>query len=758
MKRICIAVTCFSAVMLCSSGLTAAELNRDYTTLFCPTSLDIPPGPVVDTELEIDDTYITADEADLVEYGTSTLRGNAEITRNAQQVRADYIEYDEPADTADLEGNVNYWDEALYLQSNDAYLTFDDGVGDFNNANYILIDSRGRGRADHLLADVGTRTKMKNVRYTTCDPDDEFWYFTASKLDLDHEENRGTARNFVLRVKDVPVFYSPWLSFPLSNERKSGFLAPSYGSTNRHGFQVETPYYWNIAPQMDATLAPRLYTDSGVMAVGEYRYMFSEGIGQLNVEYLPSDSKRNDDHRNLISFQHDQTFLQRGRLDINYNRVSDKFYFEDFGGQISSTSTRYLEQRADAYYRGYDFGHNWNIRTRVQNYQTVDRSIPVTSRPYRRLPQIMFNVNSPRRYNSINYGVSTETTYFARDEELAFTNNLAANDNVNGARLHLEPYISYSMRTVATYIEPRLSLDYVQYDLDNSSLFDNNPSRVLPKFSVDSGVYFERETSMFNRSLIQTLEPKLYYLYVPETDQSDLPVFDTGLYTTNFNTLFLDNRFSGPDRQGDANQVTLALASYFIDQETGRDLGNVAIGQIFYLKDREVDLPGGSVRDEDSSAIVAEINARMIQDWEFGGDLIWDPNVGNGTDAIGLRAVYNPEPGKVINMSYRVNRRGNTDIEQSDISFRYPLGNNWSMVGRWNYAIPEGRSLETFGGIEYQSCCWGVRAVARRYLTDIDGEFQTGVFLQLELKGLTGVGKETVNFLQQQIPGYKSEF
>lgn len=757
MMRICTAVTCFSLVMLCNSGLTAAELNRDYTTLFCPTSLDIPPGPVVDTELEVDDTYITADEADLVEYGTSTLRGDAEITRNTQQVRADFIEYDEPADTADLKGNVNYWDEALYLQSNDAYLTFDDGVGDFNNANYILIDSRGRGQADHLLADVGTRTKMKNVRYTTCDPGDEFWFFTASKLDLDHEESRGTARNFVLRVKDVPVFYSPYLSFPLSNERKSGFLAPTYGNTNRHGFQVETPYYWNIAPQMDATLAPRVYTDSGVMAVGEYRYMFNEGIGQVNVEYLPNDTQRDDDHRNFIAVRHNQSFLQSGRLDINYSRVSDKFYFEDFGGQISATSTRFLEQRADVYYSGYNLSHSWNLLTRVQNFQTVDRSVPITSRPYRRLPQVLFNVSSPRRNNSINYGISTQTTYFARDEELAFTNNLAANDNINGARLHLEPYISYPMRTVATYVEPKVSLDYVQYDLDNSNLFDDNPSRVVPKFSVDSGIFFERETSLFKRKLIQTLEPKLFYLYVPETDQSDLPVFDTGLYTTDFNTLFLENRFSGPDRQGDANQVTLALSSFFIDQETGRDLGNISVGQIFYLKDRDVTLPGGNIRDEDSSAIVAEVNARMIQDWEFGGNIIWDPNVGNGTDKIGLRAVYNPEPGKVVNMSYRV-RRVATDIEQSDISFRWPLGKNWSMVGRWNYAIPEGRSLETFGGIEYQSCCWGVRAVARRYLTDIDGEFQTGIFLQLELKGLTGFGKETVNFLQQQIPGYKSEF
>ena len=408
-------------------------------------------------------------------------------------------------------------------------------------------------------------------------------------------------------------------------------------------------------------------------------------------------------------------------------------------------------------YNGSNFNHNWNFRTRVQNFQTVDRSIDVSSRPYRRLPEISFDIHSRRRNNSINYGIETETTYFSRDEETGFVNTVANNGNVNGARLHMEPYVSYSMRTLATYLEPRLSVDYVQYDLENSTQFSSSPSRVLPKFSMEGGAFFEKETNLFERKLIQTLEPKFYYLYVPEEDQTDLPVFDTGLYTTNFNTLFLDNRFSGPDRQGDANQITLAVSSYFIDQETGRDLGNLSIGQVYFFRDRDVTLPGGNIRDEASSAIVAEANARMIQDWEFGGNLIWDPNVSNSTSVIGLRAIYNPEPGKVVNMGYRV-RRDTTDIEQSDVSFRWPIGNNWSAVGRWNFAIPEGRSLETFAGVEYQSCCWGIRAIARRFLTDIDGDFQTGIFLQFELKGLAGVGAEAVNFLQQQIPGYKSDF
>jgi len=381
----------------------------------------------------------------------------------------------------------------------------------------------------------------------------------------------------------------------------------------------------------------------------------------------------------------------------------------------------------------------------------LNRSIAVTSRPYKRLPQVLFNYGSPRKYGQLNYGLQSEAVYFERGDDAIFT------DNVNGLRVNLQPYISYPVRTVATYLEPKLSLDYTQYSLEDSGSFTNDPSRVLPIFSMDSGIFLERETRLFNTGFLQTLEPRLFYLYVPNEDQSDLPVFDTGLLTTSFDSLFREDRFSGGDRQGDANQLTLAVSSHLINQETGQDLGYVSLGQIFYLSDRKVILPGGTVRDEDSSAFIAEFNTKVIKHWNIGGDIIWDPNIGNGTEKITAQATYNPAPGKILNLAYRV-RRDSTDIEQSDISFRWPLHRKWSVVGRWNYAIPEGRSLETFGGIEYESCCWGVRVVARRFLTDIDGDFETGVFLQMELKGLAGIGKKTVNFLKQQIPGYQSEF
>lgn len=748
MKRVQYTISIFCGCLLFSLAVSAAELGGDYGSLLCPYSLDIPARPELEKALETDAIHIVADEADLVEEGVSTLTGNAEITRNTQQATADYIEYDRPNDIAELDGNVNYWDEALYLRSKAALLKLDNGVGEFNDTDYTIIDSRGRGNAEKLVLDIGTRTDMERVRYTTCDPEDEFWRFSASTISLDHENDRGSARNVVIRIKNIPVFYTPYMSFPLNRERKTGFLAPGYGNTNRHGLELRTPYYWNISPNMDATLAPRLLTDSGVMAVGEYRFLHGSGSGIINAEYLPSDNQRHDNHRNSVGIELKQRFAGSGNLQIDYHRVSDKFYFEDFGRQLSTTSTRFLDQRGEIAYRG----QNWNVMTRVQNYQTVDRSIAVTSRPYKRLPQFLFHYAAPGKYGQLNYGFGTEIVNFSRGDDAAFT------DNVNGLRVNLRPYISFPMRTVATYIEPKLSLDYTHYQLNDSTLYnDNTPDRLLPVFSLDGGIFLERETRLFDTPYRQTLEPRIFYLYVPHENQSDLPVFDTGLLTNAFATLFRENRFSGGDRYGDANQITFAVTSRLINQNTGRNSGHISIGQTLYFRDRSVTLPGAAARDEDSSALIADINTRMFDNWNIGGDFIWDPNTGDKTEKLTARASYNPAPGKVLNLAYRV-RRDTTDIEQADISLHWPVIRNWNIVGRWNYAVPENRSLEIFGGIEYEDCCWGARAVARRFLTDTDGDFETGMFLQIELKGLAGIGKKTVDFLQQQIPGYHSEF
>jgi LPS-assembly protein len=722
----------------------------------CTDSLDIPLRPVVEAELVSGDVHVAADDADLEAEGFSTLKGTVEITRDKQQVRSDYADFNQLDNTSNLEGNVQYWDESIYLEADKAHLEFDTDIGAFENTKYTIKDNRGRGQGSNIDMIFGIESKLKNADYSTCDPANKFWQLSTSELKLNHAEEWGSAKNVVLKIKNVPVFYSPYMSFPLSDKRKTGFLTPSMGSSNRNGFEGRTPFYWNIAPQMDATLTPRVLTDSGLMLIGEFRHLSRNSQSEVNAEFLPSDNEFDDKNRNLIGLKHEHRFAGTGRFSLNYNRVSDKEYFEDFGNSLGVTSTRFLEQIAIASYSG----RWWNARTRLQNYQSVDRTIDATSRPYKRLPQINFNAYSPGGNNKLNYRISSEYTYFDRGD-----NDVNLADNVTGSRLDLTPSISYPYRTASTFLTPKVSLRYTQYALSNTSTFESSPSRVLPVVSVDSGIFLERDLSLFGEKSLQTLEPRIFYLYVPQEGQDNLPVFDTGVYDFSFDSLFREDRFSNKDRMGDANQFTLAITSRLINQATGKEKGYLSLGQIYYLDDRNVTLPGGVIRDDDISPIVAEIGTTLFENWRLRSVLQWDPNE-NKTEKLLTQIQYKPTANKVVNFSYRVRRTSSnlsgrtlnlTDIEQSDISFHWPIKQNWSVLGRWNYAVPEKKSLEIFGGVEYDSCCWSFRAVARRFLTDIDGEFDTGIFLQFELKGLSGIGRKTVDFLEQRIPGYESD-
>jgi len=742
-------------ITVCQSGMTE-DTEGETSWPLCPSSLDIPARPEITEVLEPEDIHISADEADLEEEGISVLEGNIEITRGTQQLRADTATYDQTGGTAEAEGNIEYWDEEIYVHSEKAHVDLNKRIGRFENSEYRVKSNRARGQAGEAMHDAsGTGiTHFENADYSTCDPDDNFWKFSAGEITLDHQEERGTAKNVVLRIKGVPVFYTPYASFPLSDKRKTGFLFPNIGSSKRSGTDIRIPFYWNIAPDMDATLTPRILADRGLMLMGQYRYIFSRGSGELNGEFLPSDDDFDDEDRHLLGFKHQQSFADRGKLFITYNNVSDKQYFEDFGSSISQTSTRFLERRADVSYSG----NWWDVNARVQNFQTVDRTLPASDRPYERLPQISFNTRFPERNRQLNYQFNSEYVYYSRDD-------ISKSEDVNGSRFDIFPSISYPIFTASSFIKPRVGLRYTQYSLDDTGTFKTSPSRVLPELSLDSGLFLERDTNLFGSQYLQTLEPRLFYLYIPEENQDDLPVFDTSNYDFSFNQLFRGDRFNGPDRMGDSNQFTLAVTSRLINHRTGKESVYASFGQIYYLEDREVTLPGGSLQDESTSPLVAEIGTTIINDLRLRGSLQWNPD-NNETEKMVASVQYKPAPQKVVNLSYRVRRvSGNssstgsgTDIEQSDITFAWPINQNWGVVGRWNYAVPERRSLDTFGGIEYESCCWGVRAVARRFLTDIDGDYENGVFLQFELKGLAGVGQKTVEFFKEKIPGYQSGF
>jgi LPS-assembly protein len=746
------------AVMFLVTTIPVRADSDTGTWPLCPAPLPIPERPKVDSTLEPGEIHISADKAELEKNGISTLEGNVEVTRDKQQATADTITYDEPGGTADLSGNVQYWDDDVYLRGESGHLDLNQNNGLFKNSNYVMPGNRARGRADEITHQYQQRTDLKVVDYTTCDAEDTFWKLSASDIKLDHVSEWGNARNVVLRIKDVPVLYSPYMSFPISDKRKSGFLFPSFGTSNRSGYELTTPYYWNIAPEMDMTLAPRLFSDRGVMLTGEYRYLLDRGSGSIAAEYLPGDNNFNDKDRSLLGFTHQQLFGRTGRIFLTYNRVSDKEYFEDFGNNISLTSTRFLERRADIFYRG----NWWNISGRVQDFQTVDSSIPVESRPYTRLPQIRFNAFSPFRNRSLNFNLLTRFDYFDRDNSDPQVNN------VTGLRFDLYPSISYPIHTTYSFFTPEVGLRYTQYELqDTGPLSDSSPSRLLPVLSVDSGLFLDRNTTMFKTPLLQTLEPRLFYLYIPHDNQTDLPVFDTGIYDFSFESLFRDDRFSGPDRMGDANQVTLAVTSRLLDQASGKEQGYISLGQIYYMHDRDVFLPSGKARTESSSPFVAQAGVSLTDAWRLRGDLQWDPS-NNKTEKLVAFAQYHPEPDKIINLGYRVRKTTNsisstsnltlTDIEQSELSFLWPLSQNWNVMGRWNYAPPEGRTVDLFGGLEYNSCCFAFRVVGRHFITDTSGNYNNGLFLQVELKGLAGLGQKTEKFLQENIPGFHGGF
>ena len=733
---------------------------------FCPIVFQVPERPVVDVETEEGDTYLNADSIDLTEKGISHLTGSVEMSTDTWQARADNAVYNDPGSFVDLSGDVKFWEESLFLSGDGAHIDVEDSTATVSGAEYYLHDSDARGRADELFIDPGTLTSGKGMSFTTCAPEngggieENFWRISARELHLNHDTDRGSGRNIVLKIKDIPVFYAPYFTFPLSRERKSGFLAPGIGKNSHGGVETRLPYYWNIAPNMDATITPRVLANSGVMGMLEFRYIRTGGEGRVNLEYLPGDVGFDDRDRSMLNIELTQSFLGRGRLYVDYNQASDPEYLEDFGTDLAISSTHYLPRRADVTYRG----RNWNVLGRLHSYQIVDQSIRVTSRPYKNLPRLQFRYRPLSGNKKINLDLRTDFTYFDRTGETGVT------VDVTGFRADLYPTISYPIRTQAAFLVPRVGVRFTQYELDKQGPFKKSPNRTLPIVSVDSGVFLERDFRMRDRDFQHTLEPRLFYLYVPHEDQNDLPVFDSSVFNLDYNALFRENRFSGYDRIGDTNQVTLALGSRLVNRDTGKQLASLQVAQSFYLEDQDVirqilgaqgELVDIGIPENDLlSPLIVEAGANLRDDLTLGAEIYWDIN-DRLTRKMALTAQYNPEGSRVINLAYRVRRaatgqirRTPTDIEQSDVSFSWPLTDKLNTVGRWNYAVSEGRTLDLFFGVEYEGCCFAIKAVGRRFLSNLEGDFNTGFFLQLELKGLGSIGQRTVDLLNQAIPGY----
>lgn len=609
-----------------------------------------------------------------------------------------------------------------------------------------------RGSAKRVVFEGPEKERLYDARYTTCEAGVDDWYLRAKELELDHHSETGTAKHASIEFKGVPILYTPWIDFPFNRQRKSGFLTPSFGTTTKSGAEFALPYYWNIGPDMDATITPRYMSKRGMQMQGEFRYLDADYSGQDNLEYLPSDDQTNRD-RYYAKLTHAHAFGRGWSGGIHYEKVSDDQYFSDMSTSIVSTSRVNLPQRANVAY-GDDV---WQFTGLAERYQTLDE----ISFPYERLPQ--FTLTGDKDWDVVTTRLYSQWSQFERNDHAPTLQQgvsapgASVFTGVTGSRTVLYPSISVPVERSYGFITPKLGVHYTNYSLDNTKFILNGvesnytgDSRTLPIFSLDSGLYFDRAFRVVKNRYTQTLEPRLFYVYIPDKDQSQFPVFDSAEADLSLSTLFSENQFTGNDRINDANQLSLAVTTRLIDAMTGVQRLAATVGQRFYFSDRKVGLPGAEEITSSTSDIVAAITARLRNHWNV--DAGWQYNTDlDRTIKSNIGTRYNPEPGKVLNLSYRFTR---DSLEQVDISGEWPLASQWYGLARWNYSLRESRPIEGLAGVEYDAGCWQARTVMQRVSTATDEDPNYAFFFQLELGGMTSIGTSPLSLLKRSIPGY----
>ena len=717
----------------------------------CSPQLGPPLKPTTATSPAETPIVIDANYADIFQKEIVTLKGNVDVTWTNRKIYAENATYDTISTTLSAKNNVYYSDQNLSLYSNGAHLKLDSDEGRLRDSLFILDNVPARGRSSQVDIESKSRMHFQDVAYTTCAPGNQDWTMEAANLDLDRESGVGVARNAWLEVKGMPVFYTPYIEFPIDDRRKSGILVPTFGSTRQTGFDLTVPYYWNIAPNYDATFAPRYMTRRGFLLGGKFRYLTEMTQGKIAAELLPHDQESKKT-RGAVSALNRTRFTPDLNADFNLNYISDNDYLNELGDSLAITNFKHIRSQANLRYNP-----DWmSLHVQVQNYQTIDPTISPSNRPYRLLPRVRMDVNEQLGDLDGRFKMRSEYVFFQRDK------------TVTANRIDLRPELSWPLQTSGAFVKPAVTLRFTQYWLNNQDIGTADTiTRTLPLISLDSGLIFEHDTTLGGNPYIHTLEPRLYYLYVPFTDQNDIPLFDTSQNDFTALQLYRNNRFSGSDRIGDANQITVGLTSRLLESATGRERLKATIGSIVYFRNRDVTLrPSDLTETSTISNVIGELNAEITDHWSFRSGLQWDPP-NSEIDRAQVALRYRDVPEKIFNLAYRFRQNQNkqrineTIINQIDTSFRWPVITDLHLVGRWQFSFRDDTTLESFVGIEKDSCCWRFRILGRRWITNINNKIigtaqpNVGVFFQLELKGLASFGDSVDKFLERHISGYE---
>ncbi|MEM6512088.1 MAG: LPS assembly protein LptD [Pseudomonadota bacterium] len=665
---------------------------------------------------------------------SASLSGGIILRSDDKLAAADSAELLESDRRVFLQGDVRYEDQRTEIRSDSAEFAYDSGVIEFTGAEFSVGEG-GRGEASALRISEDGVLNLGGVSYTTCPPGSDDWLLKAKSIRMDTRNGVGTAEGIRLRFKGVQLLYAPYLSFPIGDARKSGFLTPEIGSSNRGGNDIRVPYYWNIAPNYDATLTGRLLTDRGFLGQTQFRYLFDAHDGTVNAELLPSDDQV-DGTRHLFDFDHRSLFSNGWRSRVDVRDVSDSQYFEDLGGSLSISSLTHLNRSVEFDY----YGRHWTMLGRVQDFQTLDDAIADVNEPYRRLPQFVAKGAWPDRWLGADLDFDSELVNFDRDV------------GVTGWRFNAAPQVSRRFGGPGWFIKPAVRLDHTRYALSDLGPGEvDDPNRTLPISSLDAGVVLER-TLENSPQFLQTIEPRMLYVHIPHRGQDELPVFDTIAPDLNLVQLFRRDRVLGVDRIIDTDQLSVGVTSRLLDVGTGRELVSATIGQALYLSTSGVSLPGQTVQTSRSSDYIAEVSFLLYDNINFDFGHQWGTG-DQGTTQSEARLQYSPASNKVFNVAYRFRRDA---LEQGDVSWSWPINRRWNFVGRYNYSFRDDEVLERFAGLEYESCCWGLRIVSRSFISTRDGTRDSSIGLQLVLKGLSSVGSQSDKLLERGILGYSA--
>ncbi len=732
---------------------------------------------------------ITSERAELVHAESSNYVGSAELVRADQRLYGDFVTHNGKSGVINAKGEVIYREKGLAFSGDTAFMDLNSDEGVLRNSQFILetVPARGTSRITHI--DSKTKSRYETATYTTCPPGNQDWLLHSSNVTIDKDTGKGTAKNAWLEFKGVPFLYTPWMSFPVDDRRKSGFLTPYFGYSKLNGFDVTLPYYLNLAPNYDLTLLPRYLAKRGELLRADFRYLTEYGTGRVFIDIMPWDSIEQKS-RGQVGWINQSRFTDKLTSQIDLHLVTDNQYIRQLGNLLAISNSTFLRSFATLNYSpGELFGGTYSASLLVDYYQSLDPSIGDNFLPYRRMPQLNLYYNREIGGTGLQFQNALEMTRF--DQQYL----------VNGERLNMRPRLFYPFRDVAGYITPSLSLQHTDYWLQNTGPYaSNNFSRTAPIFSVDSGAYFENEFDLFDSPMQQTIEPRLFYLFVPKVNQpyeynalvgtkGELLGyqglnFDSAEYDFNFYQLFRENRFAGVDRLSDANNITPALTTRLISQNSGLDRLKLSVGKVFYITQPKVVLspintpPPPTYKDN----IVGEVSSMFSEHWSFRGTGQWNPKF-DRVDRGQVMLQYNNFNNHLLNLSYRYRRdpydgytppypyNPNTPrtINQTDVSTRLPIGWGWFAIGRWQYDLATQITVQAMAGFEKETCCWRFSLLGLRYangvtsntgpvITANDITMNNAVYFQFELKGLGRFGDQIDNLLLQNFSGYRTDY